>query len=65
MLAKARATGEEAINKAYQQTGGEYLLGKRMVESVDFGDIVINTNLWNPFDTRETLRKLLGSASSR
>ncbi|GMV42501.1 MAG: hypothetical protein AMXMBFR64_42170 [Myxococcales bacterium] len=65
LLARARAKGEEAINKAYQQTGGDTLLGKKMVEAIDFGDIEINTNQWNPFDTQSTLRKLMGSGSSR
>lgn len=65
LVARARAKGEEAINKAYQQSGGDFLLGKKMVEAIDFGDIEINTNLWNPFDTQATLRKLMGSAPSR
>ena len=65
LVNQARAKGEEAINKAYQQTGGEFLLGKRMIESIEFGEIEINTNLWNPFDIQETLRKILGGASGR
>lgn len=65
LMARARAKGEEAINKAYQRSGGEFLLGKKMVEAIEFGDLEINTNLWNPFDTEATLRKLMGSAAVR
>ena len=65
LLARARAKGEEAINKAYQQSGGDFLLGKKMVEAIDFGDIEINTNQWNPFDTQSTLRKLVGNTNIR
>lgn len=61
LVAKARAKGEEAINAAYLQSGGDFLLGKKMVENVDFGEIEINTNQWNPFDIQETLRKILGT----
>ena len=43
--------------------GGDFLLGKRMIENVEFGEIEINTNLWNPFDIQETLRKILGAAA--
>ena len=63
LVDQARAKGEEAINLAYQQVGGDFLLGKRMIENVEFGEIEINTNLWNPFDIQETLRKILGAAA--
>ncbi len=62
LVAKARAKGEEAINAAYLQAGGDFLLGKKMIENVEFGQIEINTNQWNPFDIQETLRKILGGA---
>ncbi len=63
LVDRARAKGEEAINKAYQQSGGEYLLGRRILEGIEFGTIEINTNLWNPFDIQDTLRKILGAAA--
>jgi hypothetical protein len=62
LLDQARAKGEEAINAAYRQAGGDYLLGKKMIENIEFGAIEINTNQWNPFDIEETLRKILGRA---
>lgn len=65
LVAKARAKGEEALNEAYLQAGGDFLLGKRMVENVDFGEIEINTNQWNPFDIQETLKKILGTPSRK
>jgi len=65
LVDRARAKGEEAINLAYLQAGGEFLLGKKIIESVDFGEIEINTNLWNPFDVQETLLKILGTAPAR
>ena len=63
LVEKARAKGEEAINKAYRQSGGEFLLARKMIESLEFGIIEINTNQWNPFDIEETLKKILGSAA--
>lgn len=64
LVDQGRATGEEAINAAYRQAGGDYLLAKKMIENIEFGAIEINTNLWNPFDIEETLRKILGRAAS-
>ncbi len=61
---RARAKGEEAINQAYFQSGGEFLLAKKMVESLEFGTIEINTNAWNPFDVRETLERLMGTPAT-
>ena len=60
LVEQGRAKGEEAINAAYRQAGGEYLLGKKVLENLEFGTIEINTNQWNPFDIEETLRKILG-----
>ena len=65
LVAKARAKGEEAINRAYLQAGGDFILGKKIVEAVDFGDIEINTNMWNPFDIQDTLGRLVGAAAAR
>lgn len=60
LVERSRAKGEEAINRAYQKFGGDYLLAKRMLEGIEIGQIEINTNLWNPFDVRQTLEKILG-----
>lgn len=61
LVDRARAKGEEAINQAYLQTGGQFLLAKKMIEGLEFGTIEINTNTWNPFDVAETLQKILGA----
>ncbi len=47
---------EVAVNEAYQGMGGQAYITRQMVDSIEFGDIEINTNQVNPFDVNQLLR---------
>ena len=55
---QAKAKGEKAINEAYLGTGGQAYITRQMIESIEFGDIEINTNRVNPFDVNQLLEML-------
>ncbi len=54
----AEAKGEKAVNEAYTVPGAQFLLTRKMVDSLSFGPIEINTNDVNPFDVDQLLRML-------
>jgi len=53
---QAKAKGEKAINEAYLGLGGQAYITRQMIDSIEFGDIEINTNQVNPFDVDQLLR---------
>lgn len=53
---QAQAKGEKAINEAYLGLGGQAYITRQMIDSIEFGDIEINTNQVNPFDVDQLLR---------
>lgn len=55
---QAKAKGEKAINEAYLGLGGQAYITRQMIDSIEFGDIEINTNRVNPFDVNQFLRML-------
>lgn len=55
---QAKAKGEKAINEAYLGLGGQAYITRQMIESLEFGEIEINTNRVNPFDVDQLLEML-------
>lgn len=60
-LAKTTATaiGDKAIATAYEGSGGDLYLTKQILESIEIGEIELNTNVTNPFDVEQML-ELIG-----
>lgn len=52
---QAKAKGEKAINEAYLGTGGQAYITRLMIDSMEFGEIEVNTNQMNPFDVNQLL----------
>lgn len=55
---QAKAKGEKAINEAYLGTGGQAYITRLMIDSMEFGEIEVNTNQMNPFDVNQLLGML-------
>ena len=54
----AHAVGETEVAKAYGAKGSELYLTRQLIDSVEIGEIEINTNRVNPFDVKELLEML-------
>ena len=58
LLKVAKAKGEALKREALSSAGGSTLVALRTVESLDLGEIVISTQLVNPLDLDEMMRRL-------
>jgi len=55
---EAKAKGEKAVNEAYLGLGGQAYITRQMIDSLEFGEIEVNTNQVNPFDVDQLLKML-------
>ncbi|MCA9321357.1 MAG: SPFH domain-containing protein [Planctomycetes bacterium] len=55
---EAQAKGDRAMNDAYRATGGDAYITRLMIDSLEFGEIEVNTNKVNPFDVEQLLGML-------
>lgn len=56
--ATATAVGVEALSKVYERPGASFYFARKAIEGMKLGDIEVNSNSYNPLDSRKLLEGL-------